>query len=240
VIVHVHDVGAGAPVVLLHGQPGRGKDWSRVADRLRADHRVLVPDRPGYGSTRLPARGLTENADAVAALIAERDLGPVTVAGHSWGGGVALALAQHYPQHVRGLVLAASIGAPSSIDPIDRVLALPLVGDALCLAGLQVFAPFAKVREFRGHRTWRSFVTEQRAMVAELPALAARLSAIGVPAVVVMGGRDRLLPRRAGTDLAAALPKARVVEVEGVGHALPFEAPDELAAVIREVAAAAA
>jgi len=256
--MHVRDSGSGPPVLLLHGQPGTGGDWSAVIERLAGEHRVIAPDRPGYGESRGPARGLAANADALATVLDDLEVDEVTVAGHSWGGGVALALAQRHPDRVRALVLAASIGAPSSLDLVDRVLALPFIGDALAFAGLRVFSPVVlvprvrsaigpvarpvptaqlrpRVREWQSGSTWRSFVVEQRAMVAELPAISERLDAVTVPTIVVVGKRDKLLPTRAGADLAAAIPGSRLVEIPDAGHALPLEAPTELSSLIRQL-----
>jgi pimeloyl-ACP methyl ester carboxylesterase len=261
VTVHVHDEGSGPAVLLLHGQPGLGDDWEPVAARLRTDHRVLVPDRPGYGRTSLAARGLEANAAAIAEVLDDRGVDRVTVAGHSWGGGVALALALRDPDRVHALVLAASIGAPSSIDPIDRILAVPVVGDALAFTGLRwlprlltvpqvrsVVAPVTgrlpaaelHARAAHWRASWRSFAIEQRAMVAEVPQLATRLGEVTAPAVVLAGAADRMLPRKAAPDLAQRLPNARLVRVPGAGHMLPLEAADVVAAEIRALAASLA
>src|SRR5205823_13332342 len=94
----------------------------------------------------------------------------------------------------------------------------------------------ARVRGWRAGSTWRSFLVERRAMISELPAIAAQLGLVTVPTAVVVGGRDRLMPGRAGPDLAAGVVDGRLVRVPRAGHALPFEAPDELASVIRELA----
>jgi pimeloyl-ACP methyl ester carboxylesterase len=48
---HWYELGAGDPVVLLHGGLDRGEEWREAATALAADHRVLVPDRRGHGGT---------------------------------------------------------------------------------------------------------------------------------------------------------------------------------------------
>ena len=68
------DRGVGEPVLLLHGQPGTGASWEPVAERLVGTHRVLAPDRPGYGATPGEARGLAGNADLAAELLAHSPL----------------------------------------------------------------------------------------------------------------------------------------------------------------------
>ena len=79
---------------MLHGQPGSGGDWAGVAADLRGRALdVLAPDRPGYGASGLPAGGFAHNARAMAELLD----GPAIVAGHSWGAGVAVAMARLQP-----------------------------------------------------------------------------------------------------------------------------------------------
>ncbi|MFL5886032.1 MAG: alpha/beta fold hydrolase, partial [Thermoleophilaceae bacterium] len=92
------DDGSGPAVLLVHGQPGTGADWAGVARALRDRFRVIVPDRPGYGSTGGRAAGIADNADALAGMLVDRGVDSAIVAGHSWGAGVAIALAERHPQ----------------------------------------------------------------------------------------------------------------------------------------------
>src|SRR5919198_5327203 len=107
--------GAGDPVVLLHGLGGSAANWALVADSLVGSLRVVAFDLPGHGgSDPLPRdAGVDEYADAVAAAIAARVEGPALVAGHSFGGQIALRLAERNPGLVRALLLVVSSGVAS-------------------------------------------------------------------------------------------------------------------------------
>ena len=243
------DHGHGPAVVLLHGQPGRGHDWSAVVSLLGGSARVLVPDRPGYGRSAGPAVGVSANADAVIAMLDGVGVADgAIVAGHSWGGAVALDLARRYPARVRALVLAGSVGGPGSIDGFDRVLGLPVLGPALSLSALSALRLVATVRTPRVRRLvvpnapelvehlsldlwrdWHSFVVEQRAMLAELPPIAADLARIAAPATVLAGSNDRVVSPASQERLAAALPAGRLVRLKGIGHLVPLEAPGVVA-----------
>ena len=99
------DAGAGAPLVLVHGSPADGRAWGRVARHL-AGFRILTPDLPGYGGSD-PLRdgsGTPAMAGAVAAII-DAAGAPVWLAGHSYGGNVALHAALARRADVRGIVL---------------------------------------------------------------------------------------------------------------------------------------
>ncbi|HEX6477159.1 MAG TPA: alpha/beta hydrolase, partial [Acidimicrobiales bacterium] len=84
--------------------------------------------------------------------------------------------------------------------------------------------------------TWRSFVTEQRALLAETATLEAGLGSIRTPTAVVAGRRDRVVPARAAADLAEAIPGAELLWVPGAGHLVPQEAPGVLVAIVRRYA----
>lgn len=296
------DRGTGPPVLLLHGQPGDGASWRRVVDRLAPRHRVLAPDRPGYGATTLEAAGMAENAERMAELLRNREAAPAVVVGHSWSGGVAVLLAARYPDLVRALVLAGAVGTPDSVNGLDRALAAPVLGDALTVAGLAGIGivlprvragvvsggrrlgqpggrgrglpgmPDASGRRSRSAPTggserverafgylaatlpdevlpggwsgaWgrsrRTFVTEQRSLMEELPSVAAELGSLTLPVHVVTGAWDVVVPPSAARTLAAAIPGAGLVLVPGVGHFLARDAPDRLVEVIEGAAGGA-
>ena len=134
------DRGEGPVALLLHGQPGQGSDWDDVAAGLASSNRVLVPDRPGYGRTGGPAVGLAANADSLDCLLDDKGVGSATVVGHSFGGGVALAMALRHGHRVRALVLVDSVGTGRSIGPYDRVLGLPGLPDVRGLGAVAAAA----------------------------------------------------------------------------------------------------
>lgn len=251
--------GDGPPVVLLHGQPGSGADWAPVARLLAATNAVVVPDRPGYGRTGGRAKGFRANAEAVVALMDELSLARATVVGHSWGGGVALAVAEDHPGRVSGLVLLASVNPGQPLGAVDRALAIPPIGvpvaaATLWLAGQALSVPAvrqvidrrlrvatdeglaAMAAAWRAGDVWRSFVTEQRALIRELPGLRDGLSRIAAPTTVVVGGADRIVPPATGEALAASIGGARLVRLDGARHFLAQEHPVEVAEEIRRVA----
>jgi pimeloyl-ACP methyl ester carboxylesterase len=97
-------------VLLLHGQPGSPAQWDRVADDLReSGHRVRAPDRPGYGASKLPAGDFAHNARAMVDLLDEAEVDRAVVAGHSWGAGVALAMAHDHVERVAALALVCPV-----------------------------------------------------------------------------------------------------------------------------------
>ena len=141
----VADRGRGHPVLFVHGQPGLGSDWDLVSERL-ADHRLLIVDRPGYGRSGEETLTIAGNVEVLAEVVTGHDAAPVTVVGHSYGGGVAIELAARRPELVSGLVLVGSIGRADSLNVLDRLLARPVMGEVLSAAGLFTLGAVAPPR----------------------------------------------------------------------------------------------
>ncbi len=258
----VIDEGAGPLVVLLHGQPGEGRDWDLVTQRLAPSFRVVAPDRPGWGGGPQEALGLLDNADwlngLLSSLVGEQR---AVVVGHSFGGGVALAYALRHPARVRALVLVGSVGRHDALSGLDRLLAKPVLGEGIVRAGIVGARRVTRVLSRRLARierasevvrraeqlsmyralsgaepiaanAWRSFIVEQRALVKETPHLEAALSGLSVPTVVVAGTRDRVVPVSASRGLAESIPGAELIVLARAGHLVPIEMPGELASVV--------
>ncbi len=259
------DRGAGPPVLLLHGQPGSGASWNPVTDLLAPGFRVLAPDRVGYGDSTGEARGLSDNADLAARLLDSLGAGPATVAAHSWSGGAAVLLADRRPDLVQGLVLVGAACTPDSLDATDRLLALPVVGGALTVAGLLALGEVLPKIRRQSHRIpdryrdrfrtalpdqgvlggergalgrhRRTFLAEQRALLAELPDVTAALGRIRVPTVVVVGEWDLVVRPSAARTLAGSIVGAELVELARAGHFVARDAPEALAGVVARIAA---
>ena len=86
-----------------------------------------------------------------------------------------------------------------------------------------------------GSRVWRSFVAEQRFLFAELDGLAASLPAATMPAVVLHGRSDHQVRPVVAESLAARIPGAHLELVPGVGHLLPHDRPEAVAAAVDRV-----
>jgi pimeloyl-ACP methyl ester carboxylesterase len=247
--------------LLLHGQPSGPYRFAALRRLLGPDWRVIAPTRPGYGVNPAPPTGFAGNAAAAVRSLDDAGIDRAVVLGHSWGGGIALDLAIHHPDRVSALVLVASVG-PGCLTPVDYVLARPRVGAWITRTAYQLGGHWyvERVREhvwaelteadradFDRHvraTTERgggadTFHVEQRALLAELPDLVARLPQITAPTTVIQGTRDRVVPPRTARRLAAAIPHATLRVVQGADHELLGSAAPLLAAEIRAAAASA-
>jgi pimeloyl-ACP methyl ester carboxylesterase len=259
----VVDEGAGPAVLLVHGLWASSRDWIPVASALTADHRVLIPDRPGYGRSGGGPLSMADTADRLADTLRTRSSGSAIVVGHSYGGGVAVLLAARHPTLVSGLVLAATVGRTDSRYPWGRqVLAWPPIGEATCAAKLLVFGWLApRVRRVAGSSAgpplrssstapdtepvevsatwqpglWRTAAADQRSLLREMGSIETSLSRLTLPTVVVTGALDAVVSPSVAVHTAAQLEAAELVILPGTGHSVPHDAPDALVSAVRSV-----
>jgi pimeloyl-ACP methyl ester carboxylesterase len=245
--------GGQQPILLLHGQPGRGSDWDLLVSAIDDRARMLVIDRPGWDGSSA-AGGLELSADAALAALDAARVKQATIVGHSYGAAVAAWIAALYPERVRSLVLVAPAANVASLQPIDRLLAAPVAGylasaALLVSGGLVVATPAIRrrlaaalaVREdylrasgswMRRRAAWDAFFVEQRALVRDLPVLESRLQRITAPTTIVMGAEDKIVPPRCARLLAQQIAEAELIEIERGRHMLPAQIPGRLAEIV--------
>lgn len=127
--VHYRRVGEGDPVVLLHGIAHSSGAWDRLILPLGEQHDVIAIDLPGCGRSDKPRTdySLGNQATAVRHVLDALGLGPVSMIGHSLGGGVAMTFAYQYPERTGRLGLLASGGLGRELHLLFRSATLPVV-----------------------------------------------------------------------------------------------------------------
>lgn len=124
------DQGKGTAVVLLHGFLENKTMWNRYIETLARNHRVITIDLLGHGETESLGyvHVMEDQADVVYAVLIYLKLRKVVLVGHSMGGYVALAFAELYPDHIKGLFLLNSTArADSDERKINRDRAIVAV-----------------------------------------------------------------------------------------------------------------
>jgi len=252
-----------SPVVLLHGASSNLLDMRfALGDRLAAGRRVILVDRPGHGwsdrpaGSSSPARQAALIAEALARVGADR----FVLVGHSFGGTVAAAFARAFPDRVAGLVILAPVTHPwiGGLAWYNALLSTPAVGPFLARTvglgigslllrqgALSVFAPQPMPPDYLDRAGIALLLrpTEMVANAQEIAGLKAFVTGealhyrdIAAPTVVITGDADDIVsPRIHARAIAAAVPKARLVVLPGVGHMPQYSAADAVAAAIAAV-----
>lgn len=247
----------GEPIVLIHCFSCAIDWWDGMRPRLEREHRVIAVDLLGHGGSAKPPTGYTppEQAASVAAVLRELDVRQATVAGHSLGGAVTVALAERHPGLV-GRVAIVDMPPDHSYGDLGFIAGLafqPLIGEALWTIkpdfavrdGLSVaFAPGFEVPdafvEDVKRLTYTAYDSSPSGTDDFLSAesLDRRLAAIGKPLLVTMGAEEQIVndPERALDQYAGSVPAARTELIDGAGHSPNVERPALTANLLLEFA----
>jgi pimeloyl-ACP methyl ester carboxylesterase len=247
--------GEGDPLLLVHGLGGAAANWLALAPLLLPGRRVLIPELPGHGgSAPLPAApSLNGFADRIA-LLAERELGPAAVVGHSLGGAISLRLAIRRPDLVSALVLAAAAGISSGtrsaryaltvtgllkpgkrIAPYRAAVARSAALKTLVFGRWGASDPPALPEEIAraflfGPARHTDTVSAAMALIRDDPR--PDLDRVRCPSVVLWGARDHQLPVGDAFEYARRL-RAPLRVIADCGHLLIGERPDACADAIQ-------
>lgn len=250
--------GEGPTVVLAHGIAMGVGEWSLVWDRLiERGYRVVAFDARGHGRSTIGSDGIGSRAMAsdFLAVLDAVDAHDAVLVGHSMGGFLALAAVLEVPgvaERLRGLVLVGSFaGHVYAGAPLNLVLDRTLLRTGLMRRAVRnttIGTLFGA--SFFGDRPSPAMIRvlletylagDQRLLSPLLEAFVVedrgdRLAAIGLPTVVVCGRCDRTSPPCQAERLAAGIPGAHAVWVEGKGHMLNWEAPEVLVDAVTSIA----
>jgi 3-oxoadipate enol-lactonase len=246
-------LGSGPTVLMLHGIGGGHKAFAPQVETLAsAGYRAVAWDMPGYGRSApiepYTFKGLAQSAlDLIDALQCES----VTLVGHSMGGMVAQELTARRPDRVNRLVLCgtsaafgkrtdgrlaegwaeqfisqrtAPLNAGQTMEQLAQTLIPQMVGPGAMPEGLRL-AEFcmANVPPSTYRRALEALVTFDRQRA---------LGEVRVPTLLVGGEFDRVAGPSVMKQMAAAIPRARYVEMAGMGHLMNLEAPDAFDALL--------
>lgn len=229
-----HEVAGEGPVVVLSGSLGATLAmWDAQVEALRDGYRVLRYEHPGHdGSPLGELHGVASLARAVLELLDELEMERAHFVGLSLGGAVGMQLARDAPERVDRLVLACT--SPRFGDPEvwDERIALVRSGGMEAVAEVLLqrwFTPaFEDVQRFRAMLLAISPETYVRycELLRELD-LTGALGGIRAPTLAIAGAEDPTSPPAAVEAMAAKIPDAGVVLIEGAAHLANVERPAE-------------
>ena len=239
---NTHDVGRGAPVLLIHGSgPGvtAWANWRLLLPVLAQNRRVIAPDMRGFGFTQRPANPGDASAYTMAAWVQQAvdlldalNIEKADLVGNSFGGALALALAIAHPKRVRRLVLMGSVGVPFEITPgLDAVWGYtPTLNNMRSLLGIFAFSCALVTDELAQLRYQASIQPGfQEAFAAMFPAPRQRwvdamaspqaaIRAVAHPTLVVHGREDRVIPLSNSLTLAQWIERSQLHVFGQCGH----------------------
>jgi pimeloyl-ACP methyl ester carboxylesterase len=233
-----HDFGAHAQsLIFIHGSGSNSSVWSQQYGRLHSLFNIAALNLPGHGQSGgnggddIPAYAEHVN-DILSVLGLKR---PVLI-GHSMGAAIALCFAAKYPMAISGVItLGGGVTLPVNPDILQGLKSQPdMVLDMIC--------KFSLAKE---NRSKLSDALRASLAAANLAVLASDMQACGkvdltselpkitAPVLAICGAQDKMTPPAFSEQITAKIKAAKLLLIEGAGHMVMMEKPEEVTAVIK-------
>ncbi len=257
--MHYLDEGAGDPILLLHGEPTWAYLYRKMIPVLAQGGRVIVPDLIGFGRSDKPTArdwySYERHVDSIAQLIDHLGLDSITVVVQDWGGPIGLRAAVTHPARFANLViLNTGIFRPGPNWPSegfmqwrnfaernpDLPVGFVLQGATSTNLSDEVIAayeaPFPTAASKAGAAAFPLLVPlrDGDPGASQMAEVGDALEVWNKPVLVAFSDSDPVFPQRAGEKLAARIPGAIFVPVEGASHFLQEDKGEAIAELIRD------
>ncbi len=247
--------GSGPPLIVIQGVGARGAIPNPLTERLIRHFTCLSFDSRGMGESQPAAKELTaaQMADDAMALINHVGWESAHVMGHSFGGLIALQLALENHARLRSLSLLCSFARGANVGRLSSRLVWILLRMRLGTrqarrhAFMEVVLPAgdpgirsaevaSRLSAILGHDIGdEPPITREQMKAMRHADVLPRLGEIrGIPTLVVSGDSDIIAPPELGKAIAAGIPGARYVGIEGAAHSFPVLEPERCAALLIE------
>jgi pimeloyl-ACP methyl ester carboxylesterase len=254
--IHVAQAGDGAPQLLIHGYPQHWYVWRRLLPELARERRVICPDLRGFGWSQAPADGYDKETlmRDVLAVLDQLGVGSVPIAGHDWGGWIAMLIGILAPERVERVVIMG-VFHPFMKRSFTNLARSWHVWHGMTLGTPGLGPRAARPRSLPGRAITRwlgsgSWSEEERRIFLDQFEEPARLRAahllywrnattdfpkvmggryrnlgLDVPTLFLYGERDRAFIPWHPKDYQPYAPKLTIEKVPGAGHALLEDRP---------------
>jgi pimeloyl-ACP methyl ester carboxylesterase len=235
-IFYIDTGGSGVPVVFLHAATGSSRVWEyQIPTFTAAGYRVIAFDRRGWGRTVIDPAGPQPGtgADDLRGLLDHLRLDRVHVVSTAAGAFVALDFAVSFPQWVRSLVIANTIGGVQDADFLELGRRLrPPQFDALP-PEFRELGPAYRAANPEGTKRWMDLEKISRPDGPRAPAQPMRnrlifslVESIQSPALLLTGGADLYAPPAVMALFAARIGNSESLVVPDAGHSTYWEQPE--------------
>lgn len=249
---YIHE-GIGEPLLLFHGFTASSESWKPLLPLLTPEYRIIAIDLPGHGKTQVASDDRThftmyDASIGVLTVLHHLQISKAVVCGYSMGGRVALDFACNHPKLVKSLILeSASPGLKTEAEQEARRKADNELADKIEANGIEWFVDYWEKLSL-----WDSQTPEQKAYLREqrlkndpmglanslrgmgtgvMPSLWDELKNLPMPVKLIAGELDTKFAA-ISREMAQRIPNADLSIVQGAGHTVHLEKPEEYAELV--------
>ncbi len=247
--LHYTDEGSGYPVLMIHGFGGSLRNFTKLADNLKGQFRVVRIDLPGFGLSDFPDMGnkpdyIQMYRDYLTFMFDTLHLDSVYVMGNSMGGGIAWIAAADHPDKVKKLVLLASAGYDvANISGKLTMFKYKSVGHVFD-KGMPMFMSEGGLKSCYADKskadpaiwTLNNHFTNREGNIQNMLALARSkqipdstiITKVQCPTLIVWGKEDAIIPVEHAEKFHRDIKNSRVIIYDPCGHVAMQERSDDL------------
>jgi len=252
--IYYEDFGKGEPLLLIAGWGTDLSCWLPQIPEFSTKYRVIAFDNRGAGRTDAPDEPYSFRmmADDAVGLLDALGIGKAHILGMSMGGCIAQEIAIEHPERTRSLILAATTAAPGASPMLMNTLTawtaamkegvspktmarmqLPYVVTSKFFDQPEMVALFVDAMAANPCQP-RAYACQRQTEASAAQDTRARLKRIAAPTLVLAGREDIMLPVRHSEQLAALIPGAKLVVLEGGAHGFSLEIADKFNRAVLE------
>lgn len=213
-------------IILIHGSPGYKESLYALASQIK-NHKIYVLDMYGFGQSEKNVKnyGIESASDVIKEFMDKKAIDKTSIAGYSWGGGVAENFAYLYPKNTNYLILISGMGIQEGeatlnyyTEHLRYLISYPFV----------IFYPSSFYSSYEKRKGFmRSFMDSDQRTIRS------KLQSITSPAIIIHGKNDTVIPPKIAEEHQALLNNSEIFYLDG-GHRLIYDIPNKVAEIINK------
>jgi len=221
--------GQGDPLIVIHGGGSGAHDWAKNLNALCNNFTVYIPDLPGFGDSQ-PINDrfhMSQFVEFIGDFTRALNIKRFNLAGHSYGGGIALQYSLNYPENIEKLVLIDSLFLDRQIATWIKFFSLPVFCVSLgnvAVASMKALGWLTK-KFFSSTKFVNPFPRVKLDLGKTVSTLKGQsitllntLSDLMIPTLVIWGAKDNIVHVKQAYAAAEVIPDCRLHIFDNCGH----------------------
>ena len=258
--LYYEEKGKGKTILFIHGFRVNTFTWRHVIPEFSQNYRCIAIDLKGFGKSPKPYDGkysFFDHLENVMKFIDEKGLKNFAIVGNSYGGGLAMAIAQRFKEEnredeIKGLVLIDTMAYIQELPPFIKALTIPIISEIMSIlihpetatknALKEVWHDYSKVNQeiINAYKVkslrdrYCAIQTARQILRGNVEDFVNKIKEIEIPSLIIWGDKDRIIPLKTGHKLNKDLKNSELKIIENCGHVPQEECPKKTSTLIKD------